>query len=540
MFYVTYLHRELRRRLGRTVLIVLGLAASASLIVVASGVSTGLDRAQRTTLNPLAEVGADLVVSRIVEVPLAGTGGANPTLVGGVSDTDVNALVDENPPLFQTDFSTIGAPGSNFNREVFLPATHLTFPQNEVQKIARLKHVDRVAGALSLLVMHQKGTVPRVPATGQAGARRTPTANDSPPPTPAEWKAINQCIASSGGGPACLPARLKQMSSVFTTPREVVKQVLNPPQTDLTNKPYTAAGVDARKHGLGLITAAQVVKGRFLNTNENDAAVLGQDFANRQKINVGDTFVVAGSKYRVVGVARPPLGGQSADVYMPLRALQTVSGRPDRINTLLVRADHASDVPALTTAIERAFPGASVTTAKDASESISGSLVSAHTAATRGALAVAAVAILLAVTVAVLLTLSSVAKRGRDLGTLAALGWSRGLIARQLIGECFAQGALGGLIGTALGALLAFALTASSLSLHATGEGQAGPLSSSFGLGKVLANKASETIRVTAPLKPTILVLALTLAIAGGLVAGGAGALRASRLRAGTALREVG
>ncbi|MDP1793380.1 MAG: ABC transporter permease, partial [Acidimicrobiales bacterium] len=74
MFYLTYLHRELRRRMGRTVLTVLGLAVGVSLVVTVSALSSGLDKAQGKILDPLAKVGTDLVISRPIDVPLAGSG----------------------------------------------------------------------------------------------------------------------------------------------------------------------------------------------------------------------------------------------------------------------------------------------------------------------------------------------------------------------------------------------------------------------------------------------------------------------------------
>lgn len=540
MFYLTYLHRELRRRLGRTVLTVLGLAVGVSLVVVVSALSAGLDRAQGKILDPLAKVGTDLVVTRPVEVPVAGVGN-NTAVVGGLPDTELDSLIDENQSLFQTDFSKLGAPGTTFERELFLPATQLTFPSTEIAKINRLDGVDKVAGALSLLAVHQKGKVPVVEASIATGGKTQNVTADIPPPSAAEWKAIGDCIASSGGGPSCLPARFKKLSAVFTTPREVIKQVLNPPQTDLATEPYTAAGVDTENPELGLITPAQITDGEFFDKSPSKLqAVLGEGYAKRKGYKLGGALVLDGKSYTVVGLARAPLGGQSADVYLPLNQLQSLASRSDRVNTLLVRADSAADVPELTKSIQRAFPGASVTSAKDLANSISGSLVSASTLANRLGLALGGLAILAAVLIAVLLTLSSVAKRVRELGTLAALGWSRGLIIRQVVVESITTGALGGLIGAALGAIASFAVTSSSVTLHAAAETQAGPLTSSFGLGKVLSDKASETILLTAPLKPTVLLLGIALAVGGGLVAGGAGALRASRLRPADALRELG
>jgi ABC-type antimicrobial peptide transport system permease subunit len=538
VFYLTYLHRELRRRLGRTVLTVLGLAVGVSLVVLVSALSTGLDRAQNKILNPLAKVGTDLVVSRPVDVPLAGAGGGA-TVTGNVNDAEVDSLVDENQSLFQTDFSKLGKPGATFERELFLPATQLTFPDNEIAKIAKLDGVDEVAGALTLLAVHQKGKVPEITAEVATGGNTVTQTTDIPAPSQAEWNQISQCIQQSGGGPQCLPARFRRLSSVFTTPREVIKQVLNPPQTDLATEPYTAAGDDPARPGLGLITEAQIVTGRFLRAANNEV-VLGEGYARRKGYKVGATLVLDAKNYSIVGLARPPLGGTSADVYLTLNELQRLSGRASRVNTLLVRADNAADVPALTKAIQRSFPGASVTSAKDLANSITGSLVSAGTLANRLGLALGGLAVFAAVLIAVLLTLSSVAKRVRELGTLSALGWSRGVIVRQVMAESFAQGALGGVLGAVLGTLAAFALTSAGISLHAAASTQAGPLTSSFGLGKVLSDTASEAITLSAPLNPVVLLVAVGLAITGGLIAGGAGALRAARLRPADALRELG
>ncbi len=52
---------------------------------------------------------------------------------------------------------------------------------------------------------------------------------------------------------------------------------------------------------------------------------------------------------------------------------------------------------------------------------------------------------------AALLTLSSVGKRVRELGTLKALGWTQRRVVRQVVGESFAQGVAGGVIGVVLG-----------------------------------------------------------------------------------------
>jgi putative ABC transport system permease protein len=60
-----------------------------------------------------------------------------------------------------------------------------------------------------------------------------------------------------------------------------------------------------------------------------------------------------------------------------------------------------------------------------------------------------------------------------------------------------------------------------------------------FGLGALNARTVTDHVALTAPIAVTVLLVGLGLALAGGLIAGGAGALRAARLRPADALRTV-
>src|SRR5215831_11052619 len=66
MFQIGYVFNELRRRLGRTILTALGLAAGVGLVIGIIGVSQGLDQAQAKVLAPLSSIGTDVLVTRVV------------------------------------------------------------------------------------------------------------------------------------------------------------------------------------------------------------------------------------------------------------------------------------------------------------------------------------------------------------------------------------------------------------------------------------------------------------------------------------------
>jgi putative ABC transport system permease protein len=79
-----------------------------------------------------------------------------------------------------------------------------------------------------------------------------------------------------------------------------------------------------------------VTKGRFLSTGRE--AIVSAIYASRHSLDVGSTLNLTGTKFEIVGLAEPPLGGQGADVYLPLAQLQKLSGQKGLVNVVLVRA----------------------------------------------------------------------------------------------------------------------------------------------------------------------------------------------------------
>ena len=118
--------------------------------------------------------------------------------------------------------------------------------------------------------------------------------------------------------------------------------------------------------------------------------------------------------------------------------------------------------------IQQQFPNAQVASAKQVADQISGSLVDASNLSHRLGIALAALAAFAAFLLAALLTLSSVGKRVRELGTLKALGWTQRLVVRQVVGESLAQGVVGGVLGVVLGVGVAAAIGAFAPTLTAT------------------------------------------------------------------------
>jgi len=484
MFFLAYMLSELRRRSGRTVLTALGLGLGVGLVVTVNALSTGLDRAQAQILEPLTGVGTDLSVSRPIDFSPS-RGGGFPQL----SDKERRQLQEENGGG-RFGLRNLGEPGERFSQDTFVSASQLSFAGSEVDQIERIDGVAAAAGGLTLNSVHIEGTVPEQSAQPGEGGFAQP---------------------GPGAGP--------------------------PENIDATS--LSVSGVDETVKELGAITPGQVTTGRYLSSGAAREAMLNESYAAREDLGIGDTVTMGGKSFTVVGIAATPLGGQSSDVYVKLSQLQAVADRAGRVNAVYVRAESSDDVAAVADRIEQTFDGASVTTAGDLADRVSGTLVDAKNLAGSLGTALMIVGLLSAFLIASLLTLSSVTKRVRELGTLKALGWSQGLVVRQVTGESLIQGLLGGAVGVLLGIAGALAISAFGPTLEATVSAVAdqGPRFGPFGQGAV--EPTATEVALDAPVSATTVLWAVGLALLGGLVAGAVGSLRAARLRPAEALRHI-
>jgi ABC-type antimicrobial peptide transport system permease subunit len=486
VFYVRFLGAELRRRPGRTALTALGLAVGVGLVVIVGALSRGLDAAQDEVLRPLTGVGTDISVSRPIVVPdgddSAPAGPAGP--FGQLPPRERRLLERENKDHAAAfDYSDLGEPGEPFSR-VSLLTSQLSFPTSEVAKIRDLNGAEDAAASLTLRALRVEGEVPE---SGEVASPHGP-----------------------GGG--------------------------------FEFSDLSLSGVDVRKPLLAMVTPDQITDGRYFSETRKRArgeAVVDLAYARQNGIGVGDETELAGEgeEFEVVGLASAPLGGEASQAYVELGRLQELSDRKGRVNGIQVRADSSEAVAGLADQIEGRIEGAEVVTAADLADRVGGSLNDAENLSSKLGTALAIVALAAAFLIASLLTLSSVQKRTRELGTLKALGWRQRLVVRQVTGEAVVQGALGGLLGAAIGIAGAAVIDVIGPTLEASVEQQANAGFGPFGQGSVAAG--STDVVLGAPVDVGLLLLAIGLAIVGGLLAGTAGGLRAARLRPAEALRST-
>ena len=202
---------------------------------------------------------------------------------------------------------------------------------------------------------------------------------------------------------------------------------------------------------VGLVTEDQLTEGRWIASGAPREVVVNVAYANTKSLKLGSSIPINGNDYTVVGLVRPTLTGSTADIYFPLATLQELAGKQGRVTQILVKADKSTSVDAVAAAIKTALPGAEVVTTKALADQVTGSLADARGLANRLGGALAGIVLLAAFAFAAVLTLSSIAKRVREIGTLRAIGWSKGRVVRQLLGETMGIGLIGGVLGIGAG-----------------------------------------------------------------------------------------
>ncbi|WP_281652878.1 ABC transporter permease [Microbacterium aurum] len=498
--YWTYLRRELSGRKKQTAIVAIGLTIAVALVIIVNSLSAGIRDAQAQALESVYGVGTDLTVTGAQTEPGA-DGGGRPQFD---FDEDGGSTSDDGTTtLSQSRLTT------DFRRG--------TLDASTLDTVSAIDGVAAASGALSLTNTTFSGELPQAPS--ESGTTDGETGGQAP----------QEGQGGPGGG--------------FGGGSFGVDS-------------FTVLGIDPDADAVGPMSAVTVSDGRALEASDAgaDVAVLDATYATSAGVAVGDTIDIGGTSFEVVGIVTSTSSSAdtASNVYIPLDVAQTLSGAGDVLSTVYVQAASSDDISAVQTALQDALPDATVSSQSDLASTVSGSLSSASSLITRLGTWLSIIVLAVAVALAVLFTISGISRRTRELGTLKAIGWSNSRVVGQVAGESVVQALIGGAAGVVLGLVGVLVInlvspTISSAPATMAGMGgQSGPGAGGDGAGGMGGGgfgaqfgQTATDIVLQAPLSLWIVVAALLLAVAGGLVAGAFGGWRAAKLSPAEALRAV-
>ena len=482
MFFATYLRRELRRRMRQAIFVALGLAVGIGLVVTVSAASAGVKKAESSVLASLYGVGTDVTITG--EAPQAKKRSAN----GQPPKGGTTIQGGPNGATICQDGKCENAAGKTISS---LAPQYSPIKSAEVADVARLHDVAAAAGGL--LLTDNTITFPK-DFGGPGGSQ---------PPTPST---------------------------------------------------VSVDGVAAGHTALGPLSAASLTSGHsFSADSDAHVAVVDSGYATSNNLKVGSTITVDSVKFKVIGIVRQPQSASPPDVYIPLEVAQGLKTGPlgvetGDVNTIYVTAASAADISAVQHEIAKLLPHATVTTAASLANEVTGSVANAAKLANDLGKWLAILVLIAAFAVASLLTMSAVARRVAEFGTLKAIGWRTRRIVVQVLGESVVMGVIGAAVGVGLGFAGAAIISKVAPKLSAnvpTSSGGFNQTQTAVGPGGAThgSSPGSASHVVAVPLHPSItvgvIVLAVILAVAGGLLAGSFGSWRIARLRPVDALSQV-
>lgn len=490
--YWTYLGRELRGRKKQSLIVGIGLAIAVALVIVVNSLSAGVRAAQAESLEAVYGIGTDITVTGAQAEPGEGMQGG-PQFNFDSDDATSNDEGDST--LSQSQLRTDMMRG--------------TLESSTLDTVLGIDGVAQATGTLSLTNSTFSGELPDT----SAGTDTTDGSDASGGMTPP---------AGAGGG--------------FDGGQFGVDS-------------FTVLGIDPDAV-IGPMSSVAVSDGRLLTADDNGkyVAVLDETYAASADLAVGDTFEVGGEDFTIVGLVASTSdeADTASNVYIPLDVAQELSGAGDVVSTVYVQTTSSDNIASVQSALTAELPDATVSSQSDLASTVSGSLSTASNLISNLGTWLSLLVLVVAVGLAVLFTSSGVARRTRELGTLKAIGWSNGRIVRQVAGESMVQSLIGGLAGLALGLASIVVINLISPTISTGGEGAAaggGPEGMPGGgmqeaIGQAATSASSVVLQ--APFSAGIILLALGLSVAAGVIAGAIGGWRAARLSPAESLRAVG
>ena len=321
-----------------------------------------------------------------------------------------------------------------------------------VSSLMVLTGVLRMAGQGSAAILDHTGThfVAFLPATNVAGcAACAPYLTSANGPTESEGLVAFGLRANLM--PHAWVDRIRGLSTVADAAPALQYRLRDPGDGHL----LTIGGVDPSRAlvvGSTCCAARDIIKGRFLVGSDRGKILLEQAYAQARRLDVGDTVRMADRTFTVLGIINPGIRPAKADVYLPYAEAEALAAAhaphvpfSGQANLILVEVKNSAVQDQAIREVKSLYP-----------DLVISSYACHRPAAKARAINTTAITLLMAaigvftVLLAMASQLAVLVERRRELGILKTLGFSNGRIMGQIVLESLAQATLGALLASLL------------------------------------------------------------------------------------------
>ena len=174
--------------------------------------------------------------------------------------------------------------------------------------------------------------------------------------------------------------------------------------------------------------------------------IVGRQAAEATGLEVGDVFRMMDSNYRVVGIFETGLAYEEISVVVSLRDAQSLTGRPRQVMMYALKLADPGEAERVRDELRETFPGVDFSLTAEFSESLNDFETMTDMVQQISSLAVFIGGLGMLNTM-----LMSVLERTREIGVFRALGLRRRHVLGMVLREALVLGAVGGVVGVALG-----------------------------------------------------------------------------------------
>ncbi len=196
---------------------------------------------------------------------------------------------------------------------------------------------------------------------------------------------------------------------------------------------------------------ATLEKGRFLKSNDRFVTVIGKNYSENSKLNVGDEIELPmGGTLKVVGILKRSGYLYDYFAYAPIKTLQKYYDKNGQINSIMVKVKNIKKIDKIIKNVKTILPNCDVQSMEEIIEQTKEMLETARITH----VGVSAFSLIIGILFISSTMIMSVSERVREFATLRAIGASKKYIVKLIMCESLMLSLIGGIIGILFGALL--------------------------------------------------------------------------------------